>query len=402
MLKILFLTYDIPYPLTSGGKIRAFHLLKGLSDFGHQVTLISYKRKGGDTSGLPVLNEYCASIYVFPRRWVWHPVNLLRALLGPLPLPAVSYHSSSLRKFLVKEIEGGAYDLVFFESFYPALYLPLAKKLGIPVIMGNENIEHSIYRRYTSQTKLFFLKPFYFLDNLKMKRFEEKLWRLADINLAVSQNDGGTISQVTGRECWVVPNGVDFYFYSKARLKRGGRSTLVFSGNLSYVANREAIRYFVERIFPKIKVNGQKVYLEIVSKAKPDWLSKYLDFGLITVIKDTKNPVRDYIARADVFIAPMTLGSGTNIKVLEAMATGVPVVTTPVGAEGLGAQSGKHLYVCQTPGQFAHQVSALLTDPAARKKIGKEGQRFVKERFDANKISKSLAERVERHFRGGD
>jgi len=387
MAKIVFLTYDLPYPLTSGGKIRAFHLIKALWEHGHQVALISYSRRGDDLSDSDKLKEYCSSIHVFPRRWVWHPYNFLKAVFSWLPFPAVSYLQPSLKRFLVKELKDSSYDAVFFESFYPTVYLPAAKKYKVKTILGNENLEYLVYQRFRQSGKLFFLWPFLFLDNWKMKRIERRWWKMADLNLAVSPEDAKEISRVTWKSCELVPNGIDYEFYSRANLKKSGDPVLVFSGNLSYLANREAVLYFLEKIWPKIVGKVKKVHLEIVSKTKPAWIERYLKDGRVKLIQDTKNPVRDHLARGDIFVAPMTVGSGTNIKVLEAMAVGLPVVASPKGVEGLPVIPGETLFVEPYSEGFANAVLTLLSDVQLRSHLGRCGQVFVENNFNVAHIN---------------
>ncbi|TSC53896.1 MAG: glycosyl transferase group 1, partial [Microgenomates group bacterium LiPW_31] len=176
-MKVLFLTYDVPYPLISGGKIRAYYLIKNLAK-NHQITLFSYYRDEEQKQYIPELKKYCQEIFLFKRRPPWSWQNILRWMTRILPFPSATYYSQELEKALVKELKAGGYDLVHFESFYPALYLPLAKKLGAKTLMGNENVEWQIYNRF-AERKFFFLKWFLKLEVLRMRCYEEKLWKQA-------------------------------------------------------------------------------------------------------------------------------------------------------------------------------------------------------------------------------
>lgn len=391
MSRILFLTYDLPYPLTSGGKIRAYHLLKALFEQGNEIILISFYRKGEDFYGLDELRKYCSSIFTFRRRWVWHPFNLLLAFFTKYPLPAVSYFSTSIARFLKRYLKKENIDTVFFESFYPAVYLPLLKRRGVKVVFGNENREYLVYKRYRQNSKLFPLFPLFIFDTWKMRKFEQKLWEMADLNLAVSPEDVSEITRISGKNCWLVPNGIDYDFYSQANLKQDGRLTAIFSGNLAYMANQEAVRFFLKEIWPEIRASFKRVYFEIISKTKPRWLTPFLRDGFVKLIQDTKNPVRDYIARGDVFVAPMKIGSGTNIKILEAMATGIPVVTTKKGAEGLGTIPENVMVVTSDSRKFTFSVISIFRDREKGSRFGRAGQEFVSQNFDVIKINKKFA-----------
>lgn len=385
-MKILFLTYDFPYPLNAGGKIRAYYLLKNLARR-HKITLFSYYRKEEQKKYLPELEKYCQKVLLFKRRPPWSWQNLWRCFSTSLPFAAAIYYSKDLEKSLIEELKNKAYDLVHFESFYPALYLPLVKKLGVKTLFGNENLEYKIYARYVSQ------KPFGFrqlleLEVLKMRRFEEKLWRWADVNIVPSSTEAGIIEKATGKACSVIPNGVDFKLFKTP--SPSGQNRLIFIGTLIYQANNDAMKYFLEEIYSKIKRNFPKVKFLLVSWHKPDWLEKYLSDSTIEFIQDKKTLSFELLKMAEVLIAPMRIAGGTRIKILEAMAAGLPVVTTSVGIEGIEAKNGKEVIVVDKPEDFSEQVVNLLTNKQRREELGLVGRKLVEEKYDWTKIAKKL------------
>ena len=387
-MKVLFLTYDLPYPLISGGKVRAYHFLKNLSK-NNQITLFSYYRREEQKKYLPELKKHCQKIYLFKRRKPWSWQNLLRCFLTPLPFAAATYHSPLLKKALIKELKENQYDLVHFESFYPALYLPLVKKFGIKILMGNENIEYKVYDRYADSQKIFLLRWLLKLEVLRMRFFEEKLWRQADINLALSRKDAAVIEKKTKKTCSIIPNGVDLSAFRKERNYKQ-RKTLIFIGTLVYQANSDAIKFFLKEIYPEIKKREKEVKFILISWHKPNWLEKYLTDSSIKFIQDKETPIDELLDQGDILIAPIRVASGTNIKVLEAMANGLPVVTTSIGIEGIEAKEGEEVIIADKPKEFADKTVELLTDRNLCQKIGKAGQTLVKKRYNWAEISKKL------------
>lgn len=388
-MKILFLTYDLPFPLNSGGKIRAHYLIKNLARR-HQITLFSYYRSEEQKHYLPEMKKYCQRITLFKRRPPWSWQNIIRSLLTPLPFAAATYYSETLKGALKKELLNNRYDLVHFESFYPALYLPLAQKLGARTLMGNENVEFQLYERYL-HSRPFFLRWLLKWEVWRMRLFEEGLWRQADINIAVSAQDAAVVQRVTQKPCPVIPNGVDLEIYPKT-VTRNNRQNLIFIGSLIYQQNNDTVKYFLAEIYPLIKQKYPAVKLTLVSGYQPAWLKNYLADTSITFIQDRETPAVAFFKKAAVLVAPMRVAGGTNIKILEAMASGLPVVTTAIGAEGLAVKHGREVIIADQPEAFALAVVELLKDPLRRQALGLAGQALVKKRYDWSKITERLEE----------
>ena len=387
-LKILFLTYDLFYPLVSGGKIRAYYLIKNLARK-HQITLFSYYRDENQKQYLTEIKKYCPKVFLFKRRKPWSWQNLLRSFLTPLPFASATYYSRDLKRALIKELKKNQYDLVHFESFYPALYLPLVKRLGVKTVMGNENLEYQVYARYASSRRFFLFRQLLKLEVWRMRLYEQRLWQLADVNLAPSGGEAKVIEKITKKDCSIIPNGVDPGVFSQVKYREKAK-TLIFVGTLIYQANDDAMKYFFKEIHPEIKKQKEEVEFILLSWYQPDWLKKYLAGQSVKLIKDKKTAVAEFLVKADVLVAPMRIAGGTNIKVLEAMAAGLPVVTTSIGIEGIKAKKGKEVIVADNPKNFAGETVKLLINRKRRQKLGLAGKALVKRLYNWTKITKKL------------
>lgn len=395
-MKILFLTYDLPYPLNSGGKLRAFGIIKGLAEK-HEITLLSYYREETQREFLPDLEKYCSKILLFKRPKPWGLKNILKTGFSRLPFASVTYDLPEVGEALTKELETGQYKAVHFESFYPALWLPFCTpprcgderssprrcNVEVKTIMGNENVEWRIYQRYVDQQKFWPLKKLMQFDVWKMRRFEESLWKAADYNLVVSEEDRRITETVSGHPAVFVPNAVDVEYYQGLNFLKSSQPTIFYSGNLTYVANAETVSFFLQEIFPLIKKERPEVVFRLVSDACPAWLEPYLGQGveLISQVADRGGRIGKELAESWVAVVPMRVGSGTRFKVLEALAAKVPVVSTGVGVEGLDLVEGEHYLKADEPEAFARRVLDLLADEVARVKIGQAGAQVVAKKY---------------------
>ncbi len=370
-MKVLWLTYDLSYPPHSGGKLRAYHLIKGLAK-NHQIDLFSFIRKEEQLQYLPELKKYCQKIETFNRPSAWSPRNILLSGFSTLPFAAAGYYFHDAKNKICRMLGEEKYDLVHFESFYPAVYLPLAKNLGFKTLMGNENVEHLIYQRFAGQKNLF-LKSLLSVDVFKMRKFEEKLWKLADINVAPSNSDADAISKITGKSCHVVSNAVDTVSFSEIKKQPHTDLVCLFVGDFTYLTNQDAVRWLYEEI-----ISNRKLLL--VGRNPTDYIKNLASENII--VDDSVEDIRDAYARADVFLAPIRIGGGTRLKILEAMAAGLPIVSTTVGAEGLDIKDGENILLADDPQDFAEKIDTLLKNPALRDKIGSAGRLLVQQKYD--------------------
>jgi len=336
--------------------------------------------------------KFCKEVRLFRRRTPWSLPNILRAGFSHLPFAAATYWYPQFRKALRQELAAGAsgtsgkYDWVYFDSFYPAVYLPFCRKLGVRTLLGNTNVEWRLFQRYVNNVKFLPWRWLMRVDIWKMRRFEEKLWRLADVNTSVSEKDAKEIKGATGRACVVVSMGE----FEKVAREKDNVRRIMFIGTLIYNASSDAMRYFLRDIYPLVKQQIPDIHFRLVSWHEPAWLKGFLGDPSIEFVKDSATPVPKFLAQTDILVAPLRVAGGTNIKILEAFAAGVPVVTTKFGLEGIDAEPGRHLLVADTPAEFAAAVRQLLESKTLRDKMGKAARRLVAERYDWQQSAQTL------------
>jgi glycosyltransferase involved in cell wall biosynthesis len=229
-------------------------------------------------------------------------------------------------------------------------------------------------------------------DYIKFEKYEKKYLRLYDGIIAMSETDKGYIHKYCGNELavHVIPNGVDVEYFAPLD-SEVERSTIVFTGTMSHPPNDEGIQYFCKNIFPKIVAKEPEVKLVIVGHAPSKEVQALADGCKVTVtgfVPDT----RPYFASAAVIIVPLLTGSGTRLKILEAMAMGKAIVSTTLGAEGIACTDGENILLADTPEEFSGKVLELMKNQNFSESIGKKARELACERYSWKNLSLNLEE----------
>lgn len=388
-MKILFFTYDIPYPLNSGGKIRAYFLLREIAKH-HQVYLFSFYREEKQLADLVKLKNICVNIYPFKRRKVGNIFNFLCSLR--LPFPAALYFDPQIKEKIYEVVKDKEIDLIHFESFYTSVYLN--KSLKIPQVLGTENIEWRIYENYLLRQKNILVSSLMRWEIERIKRFEFESWKKADVVFSVSEENSLEIEKITAKKSPVIANGMEQVLLEEK--SKNDDLNLLFVGNLSYIQNQDGVDWLLSEIWPKIKskIKSKKlIKLIIAGKGASNYLKKINDADV--KIYDDLDDLRKLYQSATLVIASLRIGSGTKFKILEAMAYGVPVVTTPLGAEGIESLPQWGL-IAENSEKLAEAVVALTADQEKREEMGRNGRFLVGKYYGWKDIGEKIYSEYEK------
>ncbi len=355
-MNIAFISAVFPYPLHSGGQVRVYNLLKRLSK-SHDITLFAFIRDESEKKYSKELS-FCKKVIPIYRGRAWKPIYILRSLFSKWPFLYATYEHRKLRDLLIQSKM--QFDLIHIEPGYVYSSLP---DLHIPLIVAEHNIEHEVYQGYVRSFPVAVLRPLLQRDVNKMIRIQSEIWNKASSVVTVSDDDATYISLNSNQKSvHVVPNGTDLDYFAFSPKKTIEKKSLRFTyvGNFLWMQNTNAIEHILKSIWPIIAKKYPDATFTIVGKHFPYSLKSLLTTS-VTVI-DSVPDIRSIYSKADILLAPIRIGGGTRYKILEAMATGLPVITSTLGASGLPVTHSKELYIADTVEEILAGIGYLTSD----------------------------------------
>lgn len=393
-MRILWIKTELLHPVDKGGRIRTYQMLRALMKH-HHVTYLCLDDGCAAADARERAREYCTELATIP----FHPSrkfgpayfgDLARNLFSSLPYAISRYRSEAQRA----EIERLAptHDLIVCDFLTPSQNVPAA--LGPRAVLFQHNVEAIIWQRHASVAKDP-VRRWYFREQWRrMKHFEAEECRRFDRVIAVSEADAAAIRSEYGVEdVRSVPTGVDLeYFTAPASSAREG-SELLFVGSMDWMPNEDGIRWFAESVFGRVRARVPDATLTIVGRTPSEKLRNLAERSPGMRLTGTVPDVRPYLARARICVVPLRIGGGTRIKIYEAMAMGIPVVSTTIGAEGLPLAHGEQLLLADTQEEQAEAIVRLLSSPEEAGRLAANALQFVRQHGSWSAVAaKFLAE----------
>jgi len=386
------LTPYLPYPPSSGGQVRSYNLIKNLAK-DHQITLFSLIKDDEEKKYIKELEKYCRLVKVFKRsEKPWTLKNILRTGFSLYPFLVIRNLAAREKQAVEKELKADKYDLIHAETFYVMPHLP---ETSIPIVLTDQTIEYQVYQHFVKNFWFWPLKPFLYFDVLKLRFWEKKFWQKANKVIAVSQSDRKKMLSLDPKlDVGVVPNGAGEDLMALWPKKTDSKSEvkILFQANFLWLQNTEAALFLVKEIFPLIKKEIPEAICQIVGQKAEEKLKQINQEGvkIIDLENDDIEGVKKAYREASVFLSPLSGPGGTRLKILGAMAAGVPIVTSPVGIEGIDAQDGVQVLIRKNPKDLAKAVVKILKDKDFYQKITKEARSLVEKKYSYQAVAKTL------------
>lgn len=386
-MKILMITPYLPYPLLSGGQIRTYNLLKNLKDK-HEIHLYSIIKDDAEKEFVPELEKFCESVNVFKRsRKPFTLRNVILAAITPYPFLVTRNLPIRAKSVLTKILHQGKFDLIHAETFY---VMPNIPKTQVPTLLVEQTIEYLVYQDFAKQFKIKSLKPFLMFDVNKIKYWEMYYWKRATRLATMSEEDKKFIlGFIPKAKIDIVANGVDASFFKEVKRKKLESPVVLFVGQFKWLPNRDAAHFIHRDIWPYIKKEIPNCKLWIVGR-HPTPEIKALDGEPDIIVDEGIEDIRQAYAGASVLLAPIRSGRGTKYKILEAMASGTPVVATSLGIEGIKARDEMEVLIGEGAKDLAKKTVEILADKKKAKRLATTANKLILKHYNWKIISLRL------------
>lgn len=389
-MKILILSPHLPWPLYGGNVVRIYGILRELATRGHDLVLCA----GSEGPPLPPdhpIRMLCRDVRLYQppssARQRSAVVAAMTSLFSPLPYTAAKFGSAAVRQSICQAIESERFDMILANFAFMAYLIPGDLARRTPVVLDEHESEALLWRQYLHQGG-WAKRGFALLNLVKMRWFQRAVAsRIVAMFSASDREANFARTFLPPRvQLWTVPNGVDTDFFTPAAANgEPGGYSIVLCGGFSVYRNCEAAIWFAREVLPRVQAAVAGVEFWIVGSSPPPEVRQLAEQPGVHVT-GTVEDIRPYYARAAVSVAPYRYGEGTKLKVLEAMACAVPVVSTRIGCQGIDVRDGEHLLVADTAETFAGRVIELLCNAVKRAEIGARGRLLIEQEYAWSEI----------------
>lgn len=394
-MKILNVMPYSPVPPDFGGALREYYLLKSLSSE-HNVSVVTYGTDEQFRAFKEEFEDILDNIYMLNPPWE-RKYRRLAQLYTLCTDKSYFYHnncSQQMESAVQNILDAGDFDAVHCEFSVMG-----NMELGSDVykIMDTHNVEYENFRRMSQKTDSVFRKWFYRREYRKVRSEEVETLNKHDLIFSTSEQDRKIIRQdVPDVPNYVVPNGVDTSFFTPSGTTDVEPYSLVFTGMMAYTPNNDGILWFLDEIFPRIREEIPQAKIYIVGKRPTAELKRRASDRV--VVTGFVDDVRPYVWKSNVFVVPLRMGSGTRLKVVEALSMKKPVVSTGIGCEGIEVENGKSILINDEPEAFARSVVRLLEERQLRTHLVEHGYELVNKKYDWSVVGNRMLEAYEDCF----
>lgn len=395
-MKILWVKSDFLHPTTRGGQIRSLEMLRWLHRW-HKIHYVCLD-DGSQPEGPAAAREYCTAFYsvahvVPPRRSVRFAGQLLRGLFSELPVSVERYASIGMRAKIAELTAGTRFDSIVCDFLFPAPNVPQLSD----AVLFQHNVEAAIWERHVAQARNPISRAYLKGQTRRMAAYECKACREAGYVIAVSDLDRDAMRQRYGVDrISSIPTGVNLDYFARPAEPKPV-ADLIFLGSMDWLPNIDGARFFLEEIFPRIRAILPECRVAFAGRRPEPWLRDRAASDPHIVVTGTVPDIRPWLWGSGISIVPLRIGGGTRLKIFEAMAAGVPVISTAIGAEGLPVENERHILIADSPADFADACLLLLNDARRRSELAREAHAFVAARFSWESVARELEKILSSH-----
>jgi glycosyltransferase involved in cell wall biosynthesis len=398
---VLFLSQILPYPLDAGAKVRGYYMLRHLARR-HAVTLVSFVRPTDPENAIAHLARFCESVETVPirRSRVRDAVAFLASLVLRQPALIARDRSRAYRARVQYLCDETRFDAIHVDQIKAAQHLE-GIAAATPRLIDKHNVFHEMIEQLARLSPSRVRRLLLARESRAMRAYESRVCRTYNEILAVTAYDAAQLSELIdgARPVTAIPICVDPSEIRPCTPMADTRE-LVYVGGMNYPPNYDAACWFLTEILPLIRREAPDVRVRLIG-ARSDTLRRFAAGDDRVIVPGYIDDITPYLAGATAFIVPLRAGSGMRVKIIQAMARAVPVVSTRLGALGIDAEHDRDILLADEPGEFANQTVRLLHDLPLRRRLCDNGRRLVEERYDWRRRYEEVEPVYERLFASG-
>ncbi len=382
--QLLMIVSRFPYPLDKGDKLRAYYQLRELSET-FRITLVALTDSKVDEKALKQVGAYCENLEVISLTWLSKVRYMLLCIFSKLPFQVGYFYSNKANRLIKLLIKQNNFKCIYNQLIRTTEY---TKNIhDIPKTLDYmDALNMGIKRRIDLQPV--YKKWIFKIEANRLVHYEREIFDYFEHVTIISEQDKKLIQHPEAKNIVCIPNGIDESFFNYPAAEKD--IELVFTGNMSYPPNIEASKYLAEQILPALP----DCKLLISGSSPAPALKELANSNSNVLLTGWVDDIRTSYARGHVFVAPMFIGTGMQNKLLEAMAMGLPCITTSLANDAIKAIHGKHIFVADTKEAFVKAIQELLADEGLRTEIGNNAKKFIKENFSWKKSTQLLCELI--------
>ncbi|MBL7997189.1 MAG: glycosyltransferase [Candidatus Kapabacteria bacterium] len=403
-LRILILCNRVTYPPNDGGSIGAYQVAKGFADEGNSVTMLAFNTRKHYVDIASLGDEFTKRItlHTMDVDSAVTPLGALKNLFSKQSYQVARFDVPAFRAMLHKHLAEHDYDVIHIEGIHMAVYLETLRKYSrAAVVLRAPNVEHQLWQTVADAEKNPLKKSYLRLQTARYKRFEIDTLKRIDALIAVTPDDREYFTTFLPPErCLLAPTGIEQDTYAPRHIERMPDSVFHL-GDLGWMPNRQAVEWFIENVWQAVRREAPDLVFELVGRNIPteydtsysigDYGMRHIEGKNIAVLGDT-NDAYGFMQSRNIMIVPIFSGGGMRVKIIEGLASGNVIVTTPLGVQGILARHNEHVLVASTAGEFAAAIIRIAREPGLAERLRTNAAMLIKEEYAAETINTRITQ----------
>lgn len=389
-MRILLLCNKSPYPAREGGPMAMNSIVEGLIESGHQVKILAVNSEKYNVSLDDIPEDYKkkTDIELVDIDLRIKKIDAFLNLFTKKSYHVERFISKKFSDKLSSVLNTEKFDIVQLETVFMAPYIPVVRKLSKAlIVLRAHNIEHLIWKRIAKKTKNIFKRRYINHLSKTLENYELDVLNQVDGVAAITRKDAQFFRGLTATPVIDIPYGINIEDFTPS-YEVGEKPDFYHIGSMNWIPNQEGIRWFLDYCWKDIISRDKDIRFYLAGRFMPEWLSNS-DSENLKVVGEVEN-AKEFVASHNIAIVPLLSGSGIRIKIIESMALGKTVITTPVGAEGIAYTASQNIIIVENDAQMIEAIINIASHPEKAETIGRAARKLIEETHDNKKIVNRL------------